>query len=231
MTSPMEKLAARLAATTGDHRFELWTNILQREGARSVLELVVWRGDFAAYLLSQCPQIERYFMIDPWRPLEGWNKPLNMAVPDFEAALAHTIEVTDFAAERRIFLRGTTVEVIEQIPDDSLDVAYIDGDHTLRGIAIDLIRTWPKVRPGGILGGDDYTRSIWQHSDTYEPTLVCPFAAYFAEAQCASMVVLPYNQFAIVKPSGASPGFSLHDATGAYGDRALLGQVKRPDTF
>ena len=31
-------------------------------------------------------------------------------------------------------LRGTTTEVIDRVPDRSVDFAYIDGDHTLRGI-------------------------------------------------------------------------------------------------
>ena len=88
--------------------------------------------------------------------------------------------------------------MIDKIPDASLDVAYIDGDHTLRGIS------YPKIRSGGVLGGDDYTQAIWQHADNFEPTLVCPFAAYFAESQCALIVILPFSQFAIIKP--AEPG-------------------------
>jgi hypothetical protein len=48
-------------------------------------------------------------------------------------------------------LRGRTRELINQIPDDSLDFAYIDGDHTLRGITIDLVRLLPKMREGGVI--------------------------------------------------------------------------------
>ena len=81
--------------------------------------------------------------------------------------------------------------MIDEISDESLDLAYIDGDHTLRGIAIDFIRTFPKIRPGGILGGDDYTRTIWQHADNFKPRLVCPFAAYFAESQGAPTSFFP----------------------------------------
>ena len=132
---------------------------------------------------------------------------------------------TDFARDRRVVLRGTTTEVIDEIDDESLDVAYVDADHTLRGIAIDLIRTYPKVRRGGILGGDDYTTTIWQHAETFEPTLVCPFAAYFAESQGASIVILPHSQFAIVKPSEAGDRFRVIDTTQAYGPLSLLPHV------
>jgi len=48
----------------------------------------------------------------------------------------------DFAASKRIILQGKTTEVIDQINDNELDFAYIDGDHTLKGITIDLIHTY-----------------------------------------------------------------------------------------
>jgi hypothetical protein len=66
------------------------------------------------------------------------------------------------------------MEVIDQITDGELDLAYIDGDHKLKGISIDLIRVYPKVRVGGFLCGDDFTRSVWEHKTSFEPTLVFP---------------------------------------------------------
>jgi hypothetical protein len=228
MSAQDDPRIAGLAAVSGADRFEIWAQILRDEAARSVLELGVWCGEFAAAVLAAAPLIERYYMIDPWRPLESWNKPLNVTTAEFDGALARTMAATDFASSRRTILRGTTLEVIDSIPDGALDVAYIDADHTLRGIAIDLISVWPKVRPGGIVGGDDYTASIWQHPDSYEPTLVCPFAAYFAEAQRAPLIILPHNQFVIVKPAGAGGHFRVIDATQSYGPRELLGQVRKP---
>jgi len=195
--------------------------------ATDFLELGVLRGAFAEHVLRQCPGIARYYMLDPWRHLDDWNKPANVAQAAFDDIKAEAMARTQFADERRIVLRGKTVEVIDEIGDRTLDIAYVDGDHTLRGIAIDLIRTYPKIRPGGILGGDDYTTSIWQHRDDFEPTLVCPFAAYFAESQDAPLVILPHNQFAIVKPSTAGRHFRVLDTTGSYGVRALLPQIRQ----
>jgi hypothetical protein len=51
---------------------------------------------------------------------------------------------TEFASAKRVVLRGRTKEVIDDIPDNSLDFAYIDGDHTLRGITVDLIKVFPR---------------------------------------------------------------------------------------
>ena len=178
-------------------------------------------------MLRNCPGITRYYMLDPWEHLEDWNKPSNVDQSTFDDFHAQAMAKTDFAAERRIVLRGRTTEVIDEIPNEGLDVAYIDGDHTLRGIAIDLIRTYPKVRPGGILGGDDYTPTIWQHADNFEPTLVCPFAAYFAESQGAPIVILPHSQFAIIKPLQPGNYFRVIDTTQKYGARSLLPQITK----
>jgi hypothetical protein len=195
--------------------------------AKDFLELGVFRGAFAEHLLRQCPGIARYYMLDPWQHLDEWNKPSNVDQTRFDEIYAEAMARTEFARERRIVLRGKTTEKIDEIPDNGLDIAYIDGDHTLRGIAIDLIRSYPKVRPGGILGGDDYTPTIWQHADNFEPSLVCPFASYFAESQGAPIVVLGGSQFAIVKPSEPGNHFRVIDTTGKYGPRALLAQIAK----
>lgn len=220
-------MIAPIASASGSSRQEIWAHIVRQMQAREFLELGVLRGAFAEHMLRHCPSITRYYMLDPWRHLDDWNKPSNRDQATFDGFCAEAMARTDFARERRVVLRGKTTEVIDEIPDASLDVAYVDGDHTLRGITIDLIRTYPKVRPGGILGGDDYTQSIWQHADNFEPTLVCPFAAYFAESQSAPLVILPFSQFAIIKPPAPGWHFRLIDTTGSYGPRALLPQITK----
>ncbi len=122
----------------------------------------------------------------------------------------------------RVVLRGRTTEVIQSIPDESLDFAYVDADHTLRGISVDLLRVWPKVRSAGFIGGDDFCPSAWQHSDFFEPTLVYPFALYFAEAMDVPIYALPHNQFLIQKEI---TGFTFVDKTGSYGDPTLRGAL------
>ena len=121
-------------------------------------------------------------MIDPSANLPDWNKPFNVSPEVFEEVYEEAMTKTEFAAAKRVVLRGRTKEVIGTIPDNSLDFAYIDGDHTLRGITVDLIKVLPKVNEGGLIGGDDFIESQSQHGMQYEPTLVCPFSIYFAEA-------------------------------------------------
>lgn len=206
-------------------RHDLWTSLLDAANIKTMAEIGVYRGQFAEEMLRQCPQLERYYLIDPWRHLAAWNKPANRDDERFARFLEETKQRTEFAAERRVILRGRTTEVIDQIPDGSLDAVYIDGDHTLRGISIDLIRCYEKVRPGGWIGGDDFTKTVWQHSSKFEPTLVFPFAVYFAEAMGTRIYALHHAQFLIEK---GGTGFELVDLTNSYPPPTLQAQL-HPD--
>lgn len=203
-------------------RSDLWIRFLKNVRAKRVLELGVSRGRFAAEVLAGCPGIERYFMLDPWRHLEDWNKPANRDDGAFERLFAEALASTEFAASRRVILRGKTTEVIDKIGDGELDFAYVDGDHTLKGIVVDLIRVYPKVRTGGWIGGDDFKASIWQHATSYEPTLVFPLAVHFAEGVGARIYGLSRSQFLMEKVEPAC--FEFVDLTGKYADTGLRSQ-------
>lgn len=200
-------------------RFELWETFLKSQNVRVMAEIGVWKGDFAAEVLQSSPCIEIYYMVDPWASLPDWNKPFNVSPEIFNEIYKEMEEKTAFAAHRCKILRGRTKDVIDAIPDESLDFAYIDGDHTLRGITIDLIKIWPKIKKGGFVGGDDFTTTPWQHDLKFEPTLVCPFSIYFAEAMNVPIIALEHGQFLIQKDT--SVGFSFLDSTGQYSDLSL----------
>jgi hypothetical protein len=165
-------------------------------------------------------------MIDPWEHLNQWNKPANVDQKTFDLIYQQAMEKTAFANEKISVLRGKTIDVIYQIPDQSLDLIYIDGDHTLKGVAIDLISSFGKVKPAGIIGGDDFCRTIWQHESAFEPTLVFPFSVYFAEATKSRIYALPFNQFVIQKAPRGEESYHFIDLTGRYRDLTLLGQFQ-----
>lgn len=209
----------RAANDTAESRSSLWIQILRDFRVRSFVEVGVWRGEFAETVLKDCAEIDSYTMIDPWRVLPDWNKPFNSPEHNFDAIYAEALQRTEFAAERRRVLRSRTIEAADEIADGSVDAIYIDGDHTLRGIAIDMIAMLPKLRSGGLLCGDDFTRSVWQHDPKFDPTFVFPFAIYFAEAHRLPIYSLKLNQFAIVNDPAA--GFSFTDLAGGYSGRNL----------
>src|ERR1700757_2271498 len=73
-------------AAASNSRLDLWTRWLQVAKARVILEVGVWKGDFAKEVLQQCEFIDQYYMIDPWANLPDWNKPLNVKREMFDRA-------------------------------------------------------------------------------------------------------------------------------------------------
>ena len=122
------------AVSGATSRFQLWNQLLQAAHAEIVLEIGVWKGSYAKTILERCEFVKRYYMVDPWANLPDWNKPFNVSTEAFEGVYKEAMDSTEFASSKRVVLRGRTKEVLDAVPDQSLDFAYIDGDHTLRGI-------------------------------------------------------------------------------------------------
>lgn len=205
-------------------RYDFWSSFLSFYKLGIVCELGVYKGDFAHKILKKCSFIQKYIMIDPWRNLSKWNKPANHKKDTFDIFYKETLEKTNFAKHKRVILKGRTIEVINEIPNNSLDFIYIDGDHTLKGISVDLISVWKKLKQNGFIAGDDFCPSIWQHNINYEPTLVFPFALYFAEAMNTTIYALPYNQFLISKEEDGFRFINLTDIN--YDSDNILDHLK-----
>ena len=152
-------------------------------------------------MLKNENRIKKYHLIDPWRHLEDWNKPANEENNVFTKMFSDVQLKLNCHAHKLEYHRGTTLEVIDNFSDSSLDFGYIDGDHSLKGILIDLICWYEKIKCGGFLGGDDCDFEPFQHSIKYEPTLVFPAVLYFAEAVGGVIYLLPFNQFLLHKTS------------------------------
>ena len=53
-------------------------------------------------------------------------------------------------------LQGISHEIAKEIPDKSLDICFIDADHSYESVYKDIIAYFNKVKVGGILCGHDY---------------------------------------------------------------------------
>ena len=70
-------------------RAALWIELINRmskDRKVSVAEIGVWKGEFAYEILKNCPNVEKYFLVDPWRHLGDWNKPMNYNNKIFDQA-------------------------------------------------------------------------------------------------------------------------------------------------
>jgi len=125
----------RSLAADAPSRLELWQRIITATGASDVAEIGVYRGRFAASVLEACPAIRRYYMIDPWRHLDDWNKPANKDDDVFQRYYKESLDKTRDWSAKRVVLRGTTTEVSAKLPDAGLDFACTFGNRQNDGYA------------------------------------------------------------------------------------------------
>ncbi len=131
------------------------------------LEIGVHLGDFAAQILKVA-RPRMLHLIDPWQRMEdvGVEKCLyGTAVTQEEMDKRYEGVVSRFgsqiAAGKVKVHRATSQQVVSEFEDASLDFIYVDADHRFEGCVADLRDYAPKLRPGGILCGDDYGFGWW----------------------------------------------------------------------
>jgi hypothetical protein len=56
--------------------------------------------------------------------------------------------------------KGFSLVEVLPVADESLDFAYIDGDHSYEAALADIKAWWPKIKPGAFLGGHDYVSFV-----------------------------------------------------------------------
>jgi predicted O-methyltransferase YrrM len=90
----------------------------------------------SAHLLKYCPQISRIYAVD-----------INKPDPTYDC-------LTNL--ERVTFIQGRSDESAGEVEDASLDLVFIDADHSEEAVLRDLEAWVPKVKPGGLIAGHDY---------------------------------------------------------------------------
>lgn len=122
-------------------------------------EVGVWKGDYSRDICNYYQNsLKKHYLVDPWAPQETQvyqdecNKPKEVQ----EECLKRTKEQLSRWPDKLHFLRGLSLDMCHEIPDDSLDFCYIDARHDYLGCKEDIEAYWPKVKSGRILAGHDY---------------------------------------------------------------------------
>jgi hypothetical protein len=122
-------------------------------------EVGVAEGYFSADILSWGASL--HYMVDAWKHFEGQTGDggFNQAWHDNNYAAA-CARVAKYDGKVKI-LRGASVEMASEIPDNSLDLCYVDAWHTYDGALRDARAYWPKLKEGGIMAFHDYLNEAY----------------------------------------------------------------------
>lgn len=125
-----------------------------------MVELGVFVGMMSRRLLVR-PDLKLY-MVDSWSvdhtqeyvDTNDFHSKLSQKQQDGYCQQA--LNVAKSAPDRAIIIHANTKGAANSFADHSLDLVFIDADHSYEGCKAD-IETWlPKIKPGGWLSGHDY---------------------------------------------------------------------------
>lgn len=120
-------------------------------------EIGVWEGRFSSDILDVVQPTDLH-LIDPWEYMPEFSNTGFGRQRNKDRMIQMYEMVTDkFKDDNRVHVhRGTSEDILGGMDDDSLDWVYIDGNHNEPFISNDLNLAHAKVRPGGVISGDDY---------------------------------------------------------------------------
>lgn len=144
-----------IAVKMGRHELPKLTRDL---GFTRGAEIGVWKGAYSASFCEANPQLHM-LCVDPWLSYPAWLDTKNAMPPEQAERImdeSYAIARARLSGLNCTIVRQFSIEAAKQVPDQSLDFAYIDGNHVFDAVTEDLTAWLPKVKPGGFISGHDY---------------------------------------------------------------------------
>lgn len=121
---------------------------------KTILEIGVLFGE-STELFSKC--FKKVFSIDPFNYdvkvfWNGWNG----SMKDVEAEFLKVLSSTDNVEH----VKEYSYNANNKFENESIDVLYVDGDHSYSAVKKDLELFCPKVKKQGIIAGHDYANDM-----------------------------------------------------------------------
>ncbi|MCK5260584.1 MAG: class I SAM-dependent methyltransferase [Thermoplasmatales archaeon] len=115
------------------------------------VEIGVAAGVNAKKIIEMLP-IKKLYLVDPYLPYSETNDLKKLA------ALKKEGHERLSKYKNKEWIEKPSIGAVRDI-EENLDFVYIDGSHDYENVMLDCILWYPKVKPGGIMGGHDFIGS------------------------------------------------------------------------
>jgi len=129
-------------------------DMVEKLNIRSMVEVGVWEGRLSRFILAE--HHLTYYMVDPWRvpPEEARYRGVMGRQPQGAwDALYERVEAEFGPMPNVSIMRQLSVEAATMFPDDSVDLVFIDANHSYESVQEDIVAWIPKAR---YITGHDY---------------------------------------------------------------------------
>ncbi len=143
------------------HRaYPVVVEIVKKYNVKTICEVGVAFGNQSLEIIEKC-NIKKLYGVDTYKhyPSSEYKDPMNLPQPLFD--LIYCLVDKRFKAAGATLIRAPSIKAARLFANHSLDMVYIDANHTYQGVKDDLAAWYDKVKPGGIISGDDYGGSVF----------------------------------------------------------------------
>jgi hypothetical protein len=119
------------------------------------VEIGVKHGLFSQHLLSDW-KCEKLYLVDPWEKQDG--SVYDETHHDHDTDLSVCIDNLKPFVGKYEMIKDYSYNAYSRFPDEYFDFVYIDGNHSYDAVKDDLIKWYPKLKKGGLIAGDDYSK-------------------------------------------------------------------------
>jgi len=145
---------------------EIYSDMVKRfpDGAHFI-EVGSWMGKSAVFMgveiLNSGKDI-KFECIDNWAYEDKNYKWVNPAFKEYSLKAFDTFKENIKPLSSIIkYHRMDSVDAAALYDDDSLHFVFIDASHEFDDVRNDLKSWFPKVKVGGVIAGDDYSKELW----------------------------------------------------------------------
>ena len=124
-------------------------------------EIGIFRAGFANSVVTKLNP-KMYHMIDPWIYRRGWKRYEynNVKLTSQEVVEWMVKDIYKRFDKPNVKIhRDFSYNVVNEFNDNYFDFVYVDGSHNYFDVLKDLRLYYPKIKPGGIMSGDDWNIS------------------------------------------------------------------------
>lgn len=137
-------------------RISLLEHVNSRYPSGIGVEIGMASGCFTKQILATWKSLKTLYCIDAWtHQPNGYDDPCNLDQATQDERYQRVL--LDFKDEPKVkIIKGFSFQVSANFPPTSVDVIYLDANHTYEASSWDLAMWWDIVKPGGIFAGHDY---------------------------------------------------------------------------
>ena len=124
---------------------------------KKYVEIGVRGGNTLSRVLNKYNTIEIAYAIDPYASYLDWCGFVNQEELNLAKKEAYK-KINDMGMISKVnFIEKKSKDVAHLFEDESIDLLYIDGDHSLEGALCDFLLYYSKVKKDFYFGGHDYS--------------------------------------------------------------------------